>query len=245
SAWAESVLVRMTGLVRSMRPARGRSTLRRQTRNGGGDVGSNICAAPVGIEVAVETSAAEPAALCKEAPPDLQVQPLQRPREDTRQGSSRRRQQSQGSRGREGTLEHCRLRASRGHLFEHFCREAFRHHAPLFAEDRELGPAAEEVEVKLADFALRLRRPLPWEQFLPPCFEACQPASGSKGLVLQPGVVVFEAKQNAAAAVQGLRQLETRLAGLQEPPSAAVLLASASWGEGDSWTESLRRAAYR
>eukprot|EP00930_Biecheleria_cincta_P069250 TRINITY_DN57009_c0_g1_i1.p1 TRINITY_DN57009_c0_g1~~TRINITY_DN57009_c0_g1_i1.p1 ORF type:complete len:609 (-),score=61.93 TRINITY_DN57009_c0_g1_i1:236-2062(-) len=147
------------------------------------------------------------------------------------QSSQGRYSNSPGSEAAERRSEHCLLRASRGHLFEHFCREAMRRHPPLFGAEggsQASGSIAEETEVRLADYALRLRGSLPADQLMPASFEVRMSGESLEFPVLQPGVVVFEVKQNPAASADGLYQLEKRLANLREPASAAVLIVSTS-----------------
>jgi len=125
--------------------------------------------------------------------------------------------------GGRGSPEYCRLRASRGHLFEHFCRERFRQHALL------IGNVAHEIHVELADFALRLDDEVTTDVFFPPCF--VQLDSVDTPLLLQTGTVVFEIKQNPEAAYHALEQLAERASRVTEA-SAAVLLTSCSGGGG-------------
>lgn len=158
------------------------------------------------------------------------------------QSSRARDSKSSGSEAADWRSEHCLLRASRGHLFEHFCREAMRRHPPLFGASVSV---AEETEVRLADYALRLLGSLPADQLMPASFDVCMSGESEEFPVLQPGIAVFEVKQNPAAAANGLNQLEKRIASLHEPASAAVLIISTSIkGNASTELENIRKTLH-
>eukprot|EP00928_Gymnodinium_smaydae_P095189 TRINITY_DN8145_c0_g1_i2.p1 TRINITY_DN8145_c0_g1~~TRINITY_DN8145_c0_g1_i2.p1 ORF type:complete len:562 (+),score=27.05 TRINITY_DN8145_c0_g1_i2:111-1796(+) len=247
SAQRESAITRMARVMKAMRSRMNRTGSK--SKSSGTEGNTTNCSAIVTCERRNDSDVALHSSASSRVPAEhssLEREDAKRESENSAEANQRqRRRRSRSSSSAKSEAEkmqdHCRLRASRGHLFEHFCRDAIRSHAPLFGRgDHGEDAAAQEIQVELADFAFRLRRPIPVNQLLPSCFEI-DSADMEGHPDLPAGVVVVEVKQNVASVRHGLKQLETRLSKLEEPASATVLLASFSASELNVSGSSFRR----